>query len=178
MQFFTKIFILIVFTSTLLACSEDVNTKTETKAKKVNSEESLIKANINMVKAENEEIDNFVRHHEWEMIETGSGLRYQVYDHGSGPLVVSGQIIIMEYEMRLITGDLIYSSENDGLKSFVIGYGGVESGLEEAVLLLKKGDKAHIILPSHLAYGLLGDQKRIPSRSTLIYEVNILDIKD
>jgi len=176
MQFSLKILILVVITSVLFACSEDSNRKTETK--KPIPEESLIKVNKYMVKAENEEIDNFVRRHNWEMIKTGTGLRYQVYEDGNGPFAIRGQVIIMEYEIRLITGDLVYSSETDGLKGFTIGYGGVESGLEEAVLLLKKGDKAHIILPSHLAYGLLGDQKRIPSRSTLIYEVKILDIKN
>ena len=52
-----------------------------------------------------------------------------------------------------------------------------QTGIEEAVLFLRKGDKAHIIIPSHLAFGLLGDQKMIPSRSALIYEVNIINLK-
>lgn len=176
MQFLFKILILIVLTSTLLACSDNTNSKTDTK--KANSQETLIKVNKYLVNAENEEIDYFVRRHEWEMIKTGSGLRYQVFERGCGPLAVVGQTITLEYELRLISGDLIYSSDKDGLKRFIVGHGGVESGLEEVVLLLKNGDKAHIILPSHLAYGLLGDQKRIPSRSTLIYEVNILDIRN
>jgi len=42
-------------------------------------------------------------------------------------------------------------------------------------LHLKRGDAAIIILPSHLAFGLLGDQDMIPPRSTVIYEIEIID---
>lgn len=175
MHIFYKILILFILPGVLLACSNNEVTKVKTKS--ANSQKSLIEVNKYLVRAENEEINNFVKRHNWEMINTGSGLRYQVFENGDGSFAVFGQTITMEYEVRLITGDLVYSSDKDGLKSFIVGHGGVESGLEEAVLLLKKGDKAHIILPTHLAYGLLGDQKRIPSRSTLIYEVNILDIR-
>jgi len=59
----------------------------------------------------------------------------------------------------------------------VVGHGGVESGLEEAVLLLHAGDKARIIIPSHLAYGLVGDDDKIPARATLIYEIELIELK-
>ena len=72
-------------------------------------------------------------------------------------------------------GELLYSSDKDGLKVFLVGRGGVESGLEEAVLHLHKNDKAIVIIPSHLAHGLAGDGKRIPARSTLVYTLKIID---
>jgi len=160
----------------MFACSNNSGGKTN--SKNLNSQESLIKANKQMLMIENEEIEIFIGQHNWDMESTGSGLRYQIYEDGNGSLAEKGQLISLEYEVRLINGDLVYSSENDGHKSFIIGHGGVESGLEEVVLFLKKGDRVHIILPSHLAFGLLGDQKRIPSRSILIYEVNVIDIRN
>jgi FKBP-type peptidyl-prolyl cis-trans isomerase len=174
MRCFVKILISIILVLSFLSCE---STKTKEVISKPNPEESLIKVNKYLVSSENEEINNFVKRRNWEMQRTGTGLRYQIYEKGNGDLAKKGQIIRLEYELRLINGDLVYSSDNDGIKEFVIGHGGVESGLEEAVLLLRKGDKVRIILPSHLAYGLIGDQKRIPSRSSLIYNISVINIK-
>jgi peptidylprolyl isomerase len=52
-----------------------------------------------------------------------------------------------------------------------------ESGLNEAVKLLSIGDKAKLILPSHLAYGLLGDFDKIPPQSILLIDVQLNKIK-
>ena len=58
---------------------------------------------------------------------------------------------------------------------FVVGHGGVESGLEEAVLHLHYGDEAEIVIPSHLAYGLTGDGNKIPINSTIVYKVKVVE---
>ncbi|HOI87851.1 MAG TPA: FKBP-type peptidyl-prolyl cis-trans isomerase, partial [Lentimicrobium sp.] len=73
-------------------------------------------------------------------------------------------------------GDEIYNSDKDGLKEFLIGRGGVESGLEEGILLLRVGDKAKFIIPSHLGFGLLGDQNLVPPKSTLIYDLELISL--
>ncbi|MBW6491545.1 MAG: FKBP-type peptidyl-prolyl cis-trans isomerase [Lentimicrobium sp.] len=139
--------------------------------------ESLVAANKQAVKAENEQIESFICRYNWKMKETGSGLRYQIYFQGSGEEVQPGRIAVLKYTVRLITGDLIYSSDNDGLKEFMIGRGGVESGLEEGILLLKVGDRAKFIIPSHLGFGLLGDQDKVPPKSTLIYDLELISLK-
>ena len=139
--------------------------------------ESLVKANRYLVKQEKEEIENYIRRHDWEMRETGSGLRYFIVKKGNGEQATKGKTAVLAYTTRLITGDLVYSSAENGLKTFIIGHGGVESGLEEAVLLMHRGDKARVIIPSHLAFGLLGDDKKVPARSTLIYEIELIKLK-
>jgi len=170
--------ILSVFTIMLIftTCSERVSDNKTNKEANVNERnKSLEKVNKYLVRKENEDIDNYIRRHYWNMTETGSGLRIEITKKGKGSIINRGDYISLEYETRLITGDLVYSSEKDGIKSFVVGHGGVESGLEEAVLLLSKGSEANIIIPSHLAFGLSGDQKRIPSRSTLIYKIKVIN---
>ncbi len=139
-------------------------------------EESLVKANKQAVNAENEQIESFIKRYNWEMIETGSGLRYNIYFVGNGEKVQTGKIAVLKYSTRLITGDIIYSSEKDGLKEFMIGRGGVESGLEEGILLLRVGDRAKFIIPSHLGFGLLGDQDKVPPKSTLIYDIELVSL--
>lgn len=139
-------------------------------------EESLVKANKQAVSAENEQIESFIKRYNWQMTETGSGLRYNIYFAGNGEKAQTGKIAVLKYSTRLITGDIIYSSEKDGLKEFMIGRGGVESGLEEGILLLRVGDRAKFIIPSHLGFGLLGDQDKVPPKSTLIYDIELVSL--
>jgi FKBP-type peptidyl-prolyl cis-trans isomerase len=112
MNFQFKILIIVLFVFALNACNSNAEKKTEIPKK--NAKESLVKANKYLVNAENEEINNYVNRRSWKMIKTGTGLRYEIYEQGTGPKIVKGQIIVLKYELRLITGDLVYSSELDG----------------------------------------------------------------
>jgi FKBP-type peptidyl-prolyl cis-trans isomerase len=140
-------------------------------------EEPLVKANKQAVRTEDDQIKKFIKRYKWDMKETGSGLRYAIYKHGEGERAETGRIAVLKYNVKLITGETIYSSETSGNKEFMIGKGGVESGLEEGILLLRVGDRAKFIIPSHLGFGLLGDQDRVPPKSTLIYDVELLTLK-
>ena len=158
----------------MIAC--DSNQEKPVQNVKQDPGESLEKVNRYLVKAEKENIANYIRRHGWEMKESGSGLRYMIYENGSGTLAEQGNVAVLKYKLWLITGDLVYSSDEQGLKTFLVGKGGVESGLEEAILMMKKGDKARLVLPSHLAYGLLGDEDKIPPRTAIIYDIEIVEL--
>ncbi|MDA9267163.1 FKBP-type peptidyl-prolyl cis-trans isomerase [Salibacteraceae bacterium] len=112
------------------------------------------------------------------MTKTGTGLRYMVYEgKGEGEKAKDGQIATLDYKVSLMDGVEVYSSKEDGPRSFMIGQDNVETGLHEAVTYLKLGDKAHVILPSHLAHGLTGDNNKIPPRSTVIYNLELIGLK-
>lgn len=138
--------------------------------------DSLLKANKEAVQNEDAQIRLYINRMGWQMQETGTGLRYLIAEKGKGPAAKTGNRARIEFELRLITGELCYSSQKTGPKEFRIGSGGVESGLEEGILLLHKGDRAKFILPSHLAFGLVGDQDKIPGRCSIIYDVHLLDL--
>lgn len=137
--------------------------------------ESLEEANRNFLIQEAGLINDYIEYHKLNVIQTGTGLRYQIHDQGDDDLIEEGDIITLEYEVRLLNGNLMYSSENDGNKTFLVGRGGVESGLEEAVLKLSKNSVATLILPAHLAYGLTGDGNKVPHRATLVYKIKVVD---
>jgi FKBP-type peptidyl-prolyl cis-trans isomerase len=59
----------------------------------------------------------------------------------------------------------------------MIGKDNIESGLHEALQLMRIGDKMRFILPSHLAHGLIGDQTKIPPRASVIYEIELLELR-
>jgi FKBP-type peptidyl-prolyl cis-trans isomerase len=139
--------------------------------------ERLLEANIAAIDVENKQIDKLIDSLTWNMLKTATGLRYEILDKGNGQKAVVGDIVRFEYEIKLMNGEIIHSSVQSGPKEFKIGSGGVESGLEEGILLLKVGDKARLVIPSYLAHGLSGDQDRIPPKATLIYTIKLIDLK-
>jgi FKBP-type peptidyl-prolyl cis-trans isomerase FkpA len=141
------------------------------------SKDSLINYNRKIVKSEDQEIEDYIGRHQLKMEKTSTGLRYLIYVHGNGPAVTKGKRVTLKYSVRLITGDLLYSSEGGNPMEFETGHGGVESGLEEGIFLLHTGDHAKFIVPSHLAFGLLGDQDKIPQQATLVYDIELVKLK-
>lgn len=139
--------------------------------------ESLEKANRYLVNDEEEEIDNYVRRHQLDLQATGTGLRYQIVETGKGKPIQPGQTVTLDYVLYDLVGDVVYDSETEGPMRFVVSRSEVPSGLDEAVRLLHEGDRAWAIVPSHLGYGLLGDQKSVPSRATLIYYLSVKKVE-
>lgn len=137
----------------------------------------LISANEYLQDTEESLIEDFIERYNWEMQTTSSGLRYMIYENGDGQEVQAGDILKLSYTLRLLNGELVYSSEIDGPLEFRQGNTAVEKGMNEAVLLLREGDRAKLIIPSHLGYGLPGDQDRIPARATLIYDIEVLSVR-
>jgi len=156
------------------AC-EEKTPKQQNPMSKSEMKNSMETANRYLLNEEEEDIANYIKRHGLEMTATGTGLRYQIMKQGSEKPIEKGEKVTLEYELHSIAGDLIYSSDNDGVKSFVVGEGSVESGLEEAMTYLHRGDVAKLIIPFHLAYGLHGDDNRIPEYATLVYTIKIID---
>lgn len=154
--------------------------KTDDTQKSLNKEDLKKKmetVNQYLVKSEDNEIDAYTKRHFKVIQKTKTGLRYYIYEKGNGETAKTGLLATINYTSSLINGLECYSSKIDGPKTFEIGKGNIESGLEEGILLLQVGDKAKFVLPSHLAWGLLGDQKKIPKRATLIYDVELIKIQ-
>ena len=110
--------------------------------------------------------------------QTKSGLRYKLIQKGSGKKPSSGQQVSVHYEGSLISGQVFDSSyrRNEPI-SFKLGVGQVIPGWDEGIGLLKVGDKARFVIPSHLAYGSAGAGGVIPPNATLIFDVELMDAK-
>jgi FKBP-type peptidyl-prolyl cis-trans isomerase FkpA len=170
---------LVVFAFSLMfcpSCSDPPQPSASTRHLGMMSD-SLVNYNRGVVLTEDQQITDFVTRYKWKMTNTGTGLRYLIFIKGKGVQAEKGKVAVIRYTLRLLNGDLCYSSEKDGLKEFRIGYGGVESGVEEGILLMHVGDRAKFIVPSHLAFGLLGDQNKIPQHATLVYDIELVKIK-
>lgn len=137
----------------------------------------LVKANRVVTKNEALQIDQYIQRRAWKMNQTGTGLRYEIYQEGNGSLAQPGQKASIRYKLYLLDGTLCYDSDKDGVKTFEIAHGGVERGLEEGILFMKKNSKARFILPSHLGWGLPGDGNKIPMKVALVYDIELVDLK-
>ncbi|NMB72437.1 MAG: peptidylprolyl isomerase [Bacteroidales bacterium] len=140
------------------------------------SEEDLVRVNKYLVEKDHKAIRRFIERQGWKMQQTATGLWYEIIEQGHGPSGCKGCLAVLSYRLSLLDGTPCYNSDRDGPKEFIIGQGGVESGLEEAILLLHQGDSARLILPPYLAHGLTGDQNKIPGRASLVYEIRVLRI--
>jgi len=141
------------------------------------TEEALIGANRLLVQKDREKILAYVRRNNLTMKETPSGLWYGIERYGFGVKAQENARVTLKYRVSLLDGTVCYDSDSLGFKQFRLGKGGVESGLEEGVLLLKVGDKATFIMPPHLAHGLPGDGNKIPARSIIIYDVILIKVE-
>lgn len=155
--------------------TEQTNQTKETGQKSV--KEQLIEANRSRVEIESERIDAFVERRKWNVTKTGTGLRYMIYQDGEGPTAKKGDRAKVNFSVSLLDGTECYSSEESGPQVFTVGMDNVESGLHEGITYMKTGSKAKLILPSHLAHGLIGDQNKIPANATIIYDIELLGIQ-
>jgi len=107
-----------------------------------------------------------------------SGLMYVPRRAGSGPTPTVGQEVVVDYEGRFLNGGIFDSSYDRGSPyTFHVGVREVIHGWDEALLQMRKGEKRTLIVPYWLAYGLDGRPPKIPPRATLVFDIELLDIR-
>ena len=127
-----------------------------------------------LVQKDRERIKNYIERKNLKMIESPTGLWYEIIKEGKGNNFKDYDKVVMDYECSLLDGTKCYSSSDLGSKKIIIGRTEIETGLNEGLRLLKPGAQAIFIIPPFLAYGFVGDRKMIPSRAVIVYNVNIL----
>jgi peptidyl-prolyl cis-trans isomerase A (cyclophilin A) len=109
---------------------------------------------------------------------TDSGLRYQIIQKGNGKKAEKGKQISVHYKGQLTDGTVFDSSyQRKQPIDFTVGIGQVIKGWDEGLQLLQVGDKARLVIPSELAYGSQGAGGVIPANATLIFDVELMDVK-
>ncbi|WP_417196326.1 peptidylprolyl isomerase [Bizionia sp.] len=109
---------------------------------------------------------------------TESGLRYQILQKGSGAQAKKGQTVSVHYKGQLADGTVFDSSyKRKEPLEFQVGVGQVIAGWDEGICLLQVGDKARLVIPSHLGYGARGAGGVIPGDATLIFDVELVNVK-
>lgn len=109
---------------------------------------------------------------------TASGLRYQIIQKGNGVQAEAGKTVAVHYKGMFADGGEFDNSYKRGNPiEFPVGMGNVIAGWDEGIQLLKVGDKARFVIPSHLAYGSRGAGGVIPPNATLVFDVELMNVK-
>jgi|SRR5688572_20318307 len=138
--------------------------------------EKMVEVNKAIVKTEEQQIEEFISRHGLNMDSTGTGLRFMVVEKSTGRKPGMKETARIACKIFLLDATLCYEYKKEEPLEFVIGNKDVPRGIEEAALLMQVGDKAKIIVPSHLGYGLLGDKNKIPGNSSLYVELELLEV--
>ena len=133
----------------------------------------MAELNRYLVQKDREVIQNYIERKNLKMTESPTGLWYSIKNVGSGESLKDNDSISMNYDCSLLDGTECYSSATLGPKEVVLGRTAIEPGMNEGLRFLKPGAEAIFILPPFLAYGIVGDGKKIPPRSIIVYSVSI-----
>jgi len=113
-------------------------------------------------------------------VTTPSGLKYTDVVVGTGPSPRAGQTAVVHYTGTLTSADgMKFDSSRDKGQPypFVLGRGEVIKGWDEGVATMKVGGRRRLVVPPALGYGAAGRPPRIPPNSTLVFDVELLDVK-
>ena len=143
----------------------------------INEEPKLEKRRIEIEKTKREELTKQLEKLSKGYTTTTSGLKYKILVSTKNKKAVNGNNVKVHYTGKLIDGNIFDSSLRRNLPfEFKIGEGRVIRGWEEALQILRVGEKASFIIPSNLAYGPRGAGGVIPPNATLIFEIELLEI--
>ena len=143
----------------------------------INEEPKLEKRRIEIEKAKREELTKQLEKLSKGYTSTTSGLKYKILVSTKNKKAVNGNNVKVHYTGKLMDGNIFDSSIRRNLPfEFKIGEGRVIRGWEEALQILRVGEKASFIIPSNLAYGPRGAGGVIPPDATLIFEIELLEI--
>jgi len=115
---------------------------------------------------------------EGDYVVTDSGLKYYDLEEGDGPQPEQGQTVIVHYTGWLENGTKFDSSLDRGQPfTFALGQGQVIKGWDEGLSTMKVGGQRQLVIPPALGYGDRGAGSVIPPGATLVFEVELLDVK-
>jgi len=112
------------------------------------------------------------------MTKTPSGLRYQDITVGQGAEAGADRTVSVHYTGWLPNGEKFDSSRDRNQPfSFSLGAGQVIAGWDEGVAGMKVGGRRKLVIPADLGYGTAGAPPDIPPGATLVFDVELLDVR-
>ena len=138
--------------------------------------ENLLEMNRVLAEKETKEMEAFVEQSDIYFTQSPLAFWYNIEYQGSGRPIKKGDRVRVTYNLSLLDGTICYTPQNKGDKIITIGKFDIIRGLDESLLLLNEGGRGMFIIPSDLAFAMIGDQDCIGAKKTIIYEIKTLEI--
>jgi FKBP-type peptidyl-prolyl cis-trans isomerase len=131
-------------------------------------EQALLKIYVDSLDSQGYDVDT-----------TANGIYYVVIDEGNGVYAKPGDTLTVGYVGYFINGTPFDSSskQKDGKYTFVLGEKPMIEGWGESMTVMNEGAKMQFIIPSEFAYGSTGDYYIIPPYQTLVFVIEMFEIK-
>ncbi|MCY1345747.1 FKBP-type 22 kDa peptidyl-prolyl cis-trans isomerase [compost metagenome] len=111
------------------------------------------------------------------VVTTASGLQYEIVKKAEGPQPKATDVVTVHYEGKLTDGTVFDSSIQRG-SPIDLPVNGVIPGWVEGLQLMHVGEKVKLFIPSELAYGEQSPSPAIPANSVLVFDLELIAIKD
>ena len=172
MRNFWVLILLLIF-----ACNQE-QTKVKPKEKDWSKGHS-VSYNKEINEREQLSIALYLEHHkELKVTTTSTGLRFaKIKVNPKGNLGTPGKIASVILKITLIDGTPCYETDSSYFDEIPIDHNDKESGLNEGLKMLRTGEKAKMILPNHLAHGLIGDLGKIPPLAIILVDVELVELR-
>ena len=166
-----KSFVLLIFIISLFSCEKKVQIPSNKIDNKDSISADMIKLNQLLIEVEQKQIQAYIDSNSFDFDNNEGGFQITWTHKGLGEKINKNDLVEVAYQVETIQGDTCYTYTGKLKQEFVVGKLEKQRGFNEALTLLTEGDQTIIIVPSHLAYGAMGDLNNISPRTTLLYKV-------
>lgn len=158
------VFILLFFTA--IACVRQTPQLPTNKATTVDSSAIALQlANEKLIQGEDSIVFNYIRTSKIEFKKTSSGLWYKIYEVSKNQEKPKpSETCNISYKVNSFDNALLFNET----KNIVIGKKQIINGIEEALLLMNRGDSAVLVVPWYIGYGMKGNENIAPYTSIVV----------
>lgn len=125
---------------------------------------------------ENQKIQKYIQQHQEDFLQTNAGFYMTRTRMDDVRKVEDNDSIRYRYQIRNLQDSIIYKFQDIGNKTVVMGKTFMIPGIEYGLKRMSEGEKAILLLPSSLAYGVDGDREKIGTDEPLVVEITLEDI--
>lgn len=170
--FIFKLTALFVLFLSFISCEKKVQMPSNKFVEVDSTSTNMIKLNQLLADVEQDEMKAYVKASKLDFKQSDLSYWYAITNEGSGDRIKNSDIVLIDYQVTTVKGDLCYSYTGDKAQKLVVGKSQRERGFNEALQLLKEGSQAVFVIPSNLCFGMMGDAKKVPPRTALVYKIN------
>jgi FKBP-type peptidyl-prolyl cis-trans isomerase len=135
---------------------------------------SLMEMNKQFYDLENEEITRFIDSTKWQGKREGTGIGIRIIKEGNGEKVALTDDVTISYSIKMLDGTTC-DKLTKVVKTINLEKGEMIMGMREAILGMTISETSEFIIPSYMAYGVVGFPKCIPGWTPIICEITLID---